>query len=85
MAERMKQFGNLADEDRLSVDLDDIQDDEDSDGAIDLDKMSDGEDKANGSKNKDEEVKREERETTSGGSGSDPGTRSTGGSSGDAD
>ena len=70
-----KNFGDLADEDRLSVNLDDIQDDESDEDTIDLTKSAAA---TQGVSNNQEESKDEAVNT----SGSDDNNKSTGGSSG---
>ena len=78
-----KGFGDLAEEDRLSVNLDDVVDDESDDDAIDLGKKAGVASNGNTAATKVEEGKGEEAINTTNGSGdSSDQNQSTGGSSG---
>ena len=71
-------FGDLADEDRLSVNMDDLQDEDSDDDAIDLSKKPEPSAGAQGAAANDTEESKDAVNT----SGSDEQNKSTGGSSG---
>lgn len=79
-----KGFGDLADDDRLSVNMDDIVDEESDEETIDLGKSdaANGDNKLAASTSDAEEAKTEAVNTTSGSNDSGENNKSTGGSSG---